>query len=82
MVTKLQKWGTTQGLRFPKTLLEDAHLNIGDAVQVSVRGRKIIIEPVEKVRGRYDLKKLVSRMPAGYRVEEVMWGAPVGKEKW
>ena len=82
MVTKLKEWGNSQGLRFPKALLEDAHLNVGDAVQVSVRGRKIIIEPVEKVRGRYDLKKLVSRMPAGYRVEEVKWGAAVGKEEW
>lgn len=82
MVTKLQKWGNSQGLRFPKALLEDAQMNVGDAVQVSVRARKIIIEPVKKVRGRYDLKKLVSRMPAGYRVEEAKWGVPVGKEAW
>lgn len=82
MVTKLQKWGNSQGLRFPKALLEDAHMNVGDAVQVSVRGRKIIVQPAEKVRGRYDLKKLVARMPAGYRGREVEWGAAVGKEEW
>ena len=82
MVTRLKKWGNRQGLPFPKALLEDAHLNMGDAVHVSVRGRQIIIEPGEKVRGRYDLRRLVPRMPAGYRVEEVKWGGPVGKGEW
>ena len=82
MVTKVQRWGNSQGLRFPKALLEDAHMKVGDAVQVSVQGRKIIIEPLKKVRGKYDLRELVSRMPKDYHVEEVEWGAPVGKEEW
>ncbi|MBI3801827.1 MAG: AbrB/MazE/SpoVT family DNA-binding domain-containing protein [Deltaproteobacteria bacterium] len=82
MVAKVQKWGNSQGLRFPKALLEEVQVNVGDEVRVSVRGRKIIIEPVEKVRGKYNLKDLVSRMPKNYRVKEVEWGAPVGKEEW
>jgi mRNA interferase MazF len=82
MVTKVQKWGNSQGLRFPKALLEDIRLKVGDAVQMSVKGRKIIIEPVKKVRGQYNLKELVSRMPKDYHVEEVAWGEPVGKEEW
>ncbi len=82
MLAKVQKWGNSQGLRFSKAILEEARVNVGDEVRVSVRGRKIIIEPVEKVRGKYDLKELVSRMPKNYRVKEVAWGAPVGKEEW
>ena len=82
MLAKVQKWGNSQGLRFPKAMLEEARVNVGDEVRVSVRGRKIIIEPVEKVRGKYDLKELVSRMPKNHRVEEVEWGTPVGKEEW
>ena len=82
MLAKVQKWGNSQGLRFSKAILEEARVNVGDEVRVSVRGRKIIIEPVEKVRGKYDLKELVSRMPKNYRVEEVQWGTPVGKEDW
>lgn len=82
MLTKVQKWGNSQGLRFPKAILEEARVNVGDEVRVSVRGRKIIIEPVEKVRGKYDLKELVAKMPKDYRVEEVDWGTPVGKEEW
>ena len=82
MLAKVQKWGNSQGLRFPKAILEEARVNVGDEVRVSVRGRKIIIEPVEKVRGKHDLKELVSKMPKSYHVEEVEWGAPVGKEEW
>lgn len=55
---------------------------VGDAVKVSVEGRTIMIEPVEQVRGTYDLKELVSRLPPDYHVEEVAWGDPVGKEVW
>lgn len=82
MVTKVQKWGNSQGLRFPKALLEDAQVKVGDTVQVSVQGQKIIIEPLKKIRGKYNLRALVSRMPKDSQVEEVEWGAPVGKEAW
>ena len=82
MLTRMKKWGNSQGLRFPKAILEEARITIGDEVKVSVRGRKIVIEPIQKVRGRYDLKELVSRMPKGYQVEELDWGAPAGKEEW
>ena len=82
MLAKVQKWGNSQGLRFPKVILEEARVKVGDEVRVSVRGRKIIVEPIEKVRGKYNLKDLVSKMPKNYRLEEVEWGAPVGKEAW
>jgi len=82
MVTKVQKWGNSQGLRFSKAVLEDAHVKVGDAVQVSVQGQKIIIEPLNKIRGKYNLKTLISKLPKGHQVGEVDWGAPVGKEEW
>ena len=78
----MKKWGNSQGLRFPKAILEEARMAVGDEVTVSVRGRKIVIEPVKQPRRRYDLKELVSRMPESYQVEDVDWGAPVGKEEW
>lgn len=80
MVTKVQKWGNSPGLRLPTQILEDAQIGVGDEVQVSVRGGRIIVEPVTKVRGRYDLKKLVAKIPKNYRAEELHWGEPVGKE--
>jgi antitoxin MazE len=82
MVTKVQRWGNSQGLRFSKEVLEEAQIAVGDEVSVSVRGRRIIVEPTTKVRGRYSLQELVAKIPKSYRVEEVKWGEPVGKEAW
>jgi antitoxin MazE len=82
MITKVQKWGNSQGLRFTKDLLEQAHIEIGDDVQVSVRGGRIVVEPVTKVRGRYKLKELLARIPKGDKAEDLGWGSPVGKEAW
>ncbi len=82
MLTKLQKWGNSQGIRFPKAILEEARINVGDELDIFVRKGKIIVEPVTRVRGRYDLKDLVSAMPKKYQPEELDSGAPVGKEVW
>ncbi len=81
MVTKIQKWGNSQGLRFTKEVLEEAQIDVGDEVTVSVRKGRIIVEPVTRVRGRYKLQELVARIPKGHRAKEVDW-APIGKETW
>ena len=82
MLSKIQKWGNSQGLRFTKSLLQEAQINVGDEVNVSVQKGRIIVEPVTKVRGKYNLKELVSKIPQEYQVEELDWGGPVGKEEW
>ena len=82
MLTKVQRWGNSQGLRFTKAILEEARIGVGDRVNVTVREGRIIVEPVTTVRGRHDLKTLVSTMPEGYRAEEEDWGPPAGKEAW
>jgi antitoxin MazE len=82
MVTTIQKWGNSQGLRFPKSLLEEANISVGDEVTLSVKDGKIIVEPADRVRGRYNIKTLVAEMPADYTVEEIDWGPPVGQEEW
>ncbi|MYE88904.1 transcriptional regulator/antitoxin, MazE [Candidatus Poribacteria bacterium] len=82
MLGKIQKWGNSQGLRFTKALLQEAQMNVGDEVSVSVQNGQIIVEPATKVRGKYDLKELVSRIPQDYQAEELDWGEPVGKEEW
>ena len=82
MQTKIQKWGNSQGIRFPKTVLKEVDINIGDDVNITVNAGKIIVEAVHKVRGRYDIRDLVAQMPNDYQVEEVNWGSPEGMEIW
>ncbi len=82
MLTKIQKWGNSQGLRLAKTVLEDARLEVGDEVDVAVRDDIIVIAPIRKIRGRYRLEDLVAQIPEDYHASEVDWGVPVGKEAW
>jgi len=82
MITKVQKWGNSQGLRLSKALLSDAEIDVGDAVDVAVRKGALIVTPVRRVRGRYSLRDLVRRVPKDYKPKELDWGPPVGREVW
>jgi len=82
MVTKVQKWGNSQGLRLAKQLLEEARISIGDAVDVTARDGEIVITPVKRTRGKQSLHELLSRIPKDCRVGEIDWGKPVGREEW
>ncbi len=82
MITKIQKWGNSQGLRLSKTLLSDADLGVGDAVEVAVHQGALVVTPVRRVRGGHDLRRLVRRIRKGAPPVEFDWGAPVGREVW
>ena len=82
MTTKIQKWGNSQGLRISRELLENAHLSVGDEVDVEVKDGVLVVAPVRQVRGKHSLRKLVNRIPKGYTQDEVSWGDPAGKEVW
>ncbi len=82
MITKVQKWGNSQGLRLSKDVLAHAHIGVGDEVDVAVDDGVIVISPVKRIRGRHRLEDLVSRIPPEYEAEEVDWGGPEGREAW
>lgn len=82
MVTKIQRWGNSQGLRLAKQVLEDAHISVGDDVDVTARDGMIVVAPARRIRGKRSLKELVSRIPKNYKAKETDWGEPVGGEVW
>ncbi|MDZ4166613.1 MAG: AbrB/MazE/SpoVT family DNA-binding domain-containing protein [Coriobacteriia bacterium] len=82
MITKVQKWGNSQGLRLSRELLSDADIEVGDAVDVTVRDGVLVVTPVRRVRGRLDLGQLVREIPADYKPGELDWGPPAGGEVW
>jgi antitoxin MazE len=75
MVAKIQKWGNSQ-------VLKDAGISIGDEVDIAVREGFILVALRGRIRGKYNLEQLVSRIPKNYQAEEVDWGEPCGKEAW
>jgi antitoxin MazE len=80
MVTKVQKWGNSQGLRLPKQVLEGAQIAVGDDVEVIVGEAEITIRKV--VKPKFDLAEMVARMPKNYKAREESFGKPVGREEW
>ena len=82
MVTKVQKWGNSQGLRLAKQVLEEARISVGDLVDVSTKDGVIVIAPARRIRGKQSLQELVSRIPKNYKTGEVRWREPVGREDW
>ena len=81
MVTRVRKWGNSQG-QFSRSVPTEARVDVGDHVRVSVREGRLIVEPVSRVRGSHDLRALVARMPKDHQVEETDWGPRVGRETW
>jgi antitoxin MazE len=82
MITKIQKWGNSQGLRVSKEVLAQVHIAVGDAVDVNVRENIILIQPVKRARKKYTIEELVAQMPKNYKPDKEIWGRPMGREIW
>lgn len=82
MLAKVQKWGNSQGLRLSKKILSEAHLKVGDEVDIKVEDDNLIVSPTKSIRGKYQLEDLVAQIPKDYQTQEVDLGKPVGNEVW
>jgi antitoxin MazE len=77
---RLQKWGNSQGLKFPKHVLKQACIEVGDEVKISVENGAIVIGARGRARRTHTLEKLVAKMTRQYKPVAEDWGAVVGKE--
>lgn len=79
MITKLQAWGNSQGLRLPKALPTALQIEPGASVEIGLSLRKgaiILKKPVvviPRVRGRHRIEDLVAAMPKNYKAAEFDW---------
>ena len=80
MVTRIQKWGNSLGLRIPKSFAEQAGVAEGSAVDLSVEKDRIVIRPVRAER--YRLQDLLDGVTDENRHEEISTGDAVGREAW
>ena len=79
MLTTIQKWGNSQGIRIPKNILDSLHWESQENLSITAEDNKIIIEPAKK---RKNIKELFAGYTGDYAPEEIDWGEPVGKEIW
>jgi len=81
MTATISRWGNSQGLRFPKDIMKELHLTVGDKMKILIENNKIILEPVNQPREKYNIHELVRDVPSDYKVHEVFEDA-VGREEW
>lgn len=85
VTTTLQRWGNSQGVRLPKSLLAALNLQTGSNVQLELNAKKdaIIVRPATttKVRGRHKIEDLVAAMPKNFKAAEFDFGTE-GRETW
>ncbi len=79
---KVQRWGNSQGVRIPRYILEQAKLNEGDAVEISVEDNKIIIFQPKRQLKKYTINELFEDYKGDYKPEDADWTEPAGKEEW
>jgi antitoxin MazE len=80
MITKIQKWGNSLGLRIPKSFAEEAGVEEGSPVDISLEGDRLVVRPL---RGeRHLLSNLLSQVREENLHKEISTEEAVGREIW
>ena len=84
MTATISKWGNSQGLRFPKKVLKDLNLLVGDKVRFLIQDDKIVLEPIKKPRQKYKISELVKQIPSDYKAYRAYeeFDSKTGIEEW
>lgn len=77
VTSKITKWGNSQGLILPKSLLSEVKITINDDVLISTSEDTIIIK---KVNRRRSLAEIFEGRKDYYELKEINCGHSVGKE--
>lgn len=72
MYTTVQRWGNSNAIRLPKSILESVHLAENDQVEIIADGYFIRIQPVKKAPA--SLEELFEGYEGTYDFEEVKFG--------
>jgi antitoxin MazE len=78
MKTVVKKWGNSASVRIPAAVMEAAHLELDETVDVREESGRVVIEPTQ--RKEYNLAELVKRITPSNLHEEADFGKPVGNE--
>ena len=78
MRTVVKKCGNSASVRIPAAVMQAAHLDLDEAVDVREESGRIVIEPAQ--RKEYDLAELVKQITVENLHDEADFGRPVGKE--
>jgi antitoxin MazE len=80
MHTRIQKWGNSLGLRIPKSLAEEAGVEAGSEVDLSLEDGQLVVTPTRQ--RKYRLRDLLRKVTSENVHDEIDTGGPVGREGW
>lgn len=80
MVTNIQNWGNSQGIRIPKSIMNELKLSNGQSVELIIEGERLIIR--KATNDRKTINELFENYNGDYKCSEVDWGESVGNEVW
>ncbi len=80
MRTRIQKWGNSLALRIPSAFAKEVRLEQDSLVEVSLKGRSLLVKPVREEG--YRLDQLLEGVTEDNIHQEVDAGGPVGREAW
>ena len=79
MITKIQKWGNSLGVRIAKDLAAPLNLRPGTPVKLTRTRRGLMVEPT---RARPTLDELIKQITPQNRHQLSDWWQEVGREIW
>lgn len=80
MITRIQKWGNSLGVRIPKSFAEEVRVGVGSTVDIALEKGHLVVRRVSAPS--YQLSDLLSRVTRNNLHKEITWGDPVGREVW
>jgi antitoxin MazE len=87
MQTMIVKWGNSQGVRIPKTFLQNINISENEPIDLILENEKIIIKKTGSKKHKTIEERLIEFYGINYEKncfpqQEVDWGKPAGKEIW
>jgi len=80
VVLDIKRWGNNPGVRLPAAVAREAHLHVDQRVSISVKGRQVVITPVNDPE--LTLEQRLDRFDPTRHGGEVMACKAVGSERW
>lgn len=80
MLTTIQKWGNSQGIRIPKHILDNMKWKTNEELEIKESQGKLIVQ--KAVSKRKTIQELFKDYDGPYEQTEFDWGDTVGHEIW
>ena len=79
METKIQKWGNSNGIRIPNSIIKSQNLKPDDILEIIEDEDKIILK---KKTNPFILSERIAQYKGKNLSKEFEWDEPQGKEIW